>query len=105
MPSDKGFAEYVLDLIGHAAEIEIKKMFGEYGVYGNGKFFALICDNQLFVKPTKAGKEFIGDPEFGSPYPNAKPHFLITERLEDREWMKKLIHLSLEELPYQKSKK
>jgi len=65
----------------------------------------LICDNQFFVKPTKAGRAFIGHPEEGFPYPNAKAYFLINEKLEDRVWMKKLIDLTLEELPYPKPKK
>jgi len=38
MASDQGFADFVLDQIEHVGVIEIKKMFGEYGVYANGKF-------------------------------------------------------------------
>lgn len=104
MASDQSYVDFVLDLIGHTGEIVAKKMFGEYGVYGNGKFFALICDNQFFIKPTKAGEEFIGSPKFGAPYPNAKPHFLIEEKLEDKAWMSTLIQLTLDALPAPKPK-
>jgi TfoX/Sxy family transcriptional regulator of competence genes len=28
-------------------------MFGEYGLYTQGKYFALVCDNTLFFKSSK----------------------------------------------------
>jgi TfoX/Sxy family transcriptional regulator of competence genes len=31
-------------------------MFGEYAIYCNEKVVALVCDNQVFVKPTAAGR-------------------------------------------------
>ena len=31
-------------------------MFGEYGVYVDGKMIGLICDDQLYVKPTASGR-------------------------------------------------
>lgn len=50
-------------------------MFGEYGVYADGKIFGLICDNKLFVKPTISGREFIGNVVEAPPYEGAKPGF------------------------------
>lgn len=74
-------------------------MFGEYGIYADGKIFGQICDNQLFVKPTTAGREFIGDVVEAPPYPGAKPSFLIEEKIEDIEWLSELIRLTVKELP------
>jgi len=51
MATDKAFVDFVLDQIENAGEVTAKKMFGEYGVFSNGKIFALICDNKLFIKP------------------------------------------------------
>jgi len=48
--------EFIVEQIENAGVITYRKMFGEYALYCNGKVIALICDNQLFVKPTKAGK-------------------------------------------------
>ena len=82
-----------------------KKMFGEYAVYCDGKIIALICDDQLFVKPTKAGRAFIGDYSEAHPYPGAKPYLLITgEKWEDHEWLTTLFKISAEELPLPKKK-
>ena len=53
-------------------------MFGEYGLYCDRKYFGLVCDNQLFVKVTAPGLEMLPEQEQGSPYPGAKPHFLVT---------------------------
>jgi TfoX/Sxy family transcriptional regulator of competence genes len=105
MASDQKFVDFVLDQIENAGEITAKKMFGEYGIYADGKIFGLICDNKLFVKPTKAGREFIGDVVEAPPYQGAKPSFLIEDKIEDREWLSELIRISVKELPIPKPKK
>jgi len=66
---------------------------------------ALVCDDQLFVKPTKAGRSFIGDVIEAPPYPGAKPYFLIEDQLEDREWIGNLVRVTVEELPEPKPRK
>ncbi len=104
MASDQKFVDFVLDQIENAGEISAKKMFGEYGLYVNGKIFALICDNKLFVKPTHAGRAFIGDVLEAPPYPGAKPSFLIDDRIDDRAWLSELVRISEKELPPPKQK-
>ncbi|NJM54328.1 MAG: TfoX/Sxy family protein [Blastocatellia bacterium] len=104
MATDKKYVDFVLDQITNAGEIEAKKMFGEYGIYSNGKLFGLICDNKLFIKPTQAGRDFIGAVNESPPYEGAKPSFLIEEKIEDSDWLSKLISISLKELPTPKPK-
>ena len=105
MATDKAFVDFVLDQIENAGEIKAKKMFGEYGVFSNGKIFALICDNKLFIKPTDGGRAFIRDVVEAPPYKGAKPSFLIEDKIEDRDWLSELIRISLKELPEPKPKK
>jgi len=105
MATDKAFVDFVLDQIENAGEIKAKKMFGEYGVFSDGKIFALICDNKLFIKPTESGRAYIQDVVEAPPYNGAKPSFLIEEKIEDREWLSELIRISLKELPEPKPKK
>jgi TfoX/Sxy family transcriptional regulator of competence genes len=105
MASDQKFVDFVVDQIENAGEITAKKMFGEYGIYADGKIFALICDNKLFVKPTQSGREFIGDVVEAPAYPGAKPSFLIEDKIEDREWLSELIRISVKELPMPRPKK
>ena len=105
MASDKAFMDSVLEQIENAGLITYKKMFGEYGVYSNGKIFALVCDNQLFIKPTAAGRDFIGEVVEAPPYPGAKMYFLIEDQIENREWLNELIRVTVAELPEPKPKK
>lgn len=105
MASDQTFVDFIVDQIENAGEISAKKMFGEFGLYSGEKLFALICDNKLFIKPTQAGRTFIGDVVELPPYPGAKPSFLIEEKVEDREWLSELVRISVGELPTPKPKK
>jgi len=105
MASDQNFVDFVLEQIKNAGEITAKKMFGEYGVYADGKLFGLICDNKLFIKPTISGREFIGNVIEAAPYEGAKPSFLIEDKIENSDWLSELIRISLQELPAPKPKK
>jgi TfoX/Sxy family transcriptional regulator of competence genes len=104
MASDKTQLDFVLDQMNKAGVVRAKSMFGEYGIYCDGKIVALFCDNSLFVKPTEAGRAFIQSVVEGSPYPGAKPYFLIEEKVEDREWITQLIRITARELPPPKKK-
>lgn len=104
MSSDLEFVDFIVDQIENAGEITAKKMFGEYGVWSDGKIFALICDNKLFIKPTEAGRVFINDVVEAPPYPGAKPSFLIEDKIDDREWISNLVRITLNELPEPKPK-
>ncbi|MBN2354519.1 TfoX/Sxy family protein [candidate division KSB1 bacterium] len=105
MASDKTFVEYIADQMGDAGDISFRKMFGEYAIYCGGKVVALICDNQLFVKPTAGGKAYIGSIVEAAPYPGAKHHFLIKDAFEDRDWISGLIKITEQELATPKFKK
>jgi TfoX/Sxy family transcriptional regulator of competence genes len=102
--SDPGFVEYVCDQLQGAGVISSRKMFGEWAIYSGTKVVALVCDDRLFVRPTTAGRVFIGEPVEASPYPSAKPHFLIEDRIDDREWLAGLIRVTEREIPFPKSK-
>ena len=105
MASKKEFVLFVVDQVKDAGVITYRHMFGEYGVYADGKLFGLICDNKLFIKQTNAGRTYIGDPVEAPPYPGAKNQFLIEEKIEDAAWLSELVRLSVAELPPPKPKK
>lgn len=104
MASNRQFVDFILEQLKSGGEVTAKSMFGEYGLYLDGKLFALICDDKLFVKPTKAGREFIGTVKEAPPYPGAKPSFLI-EQVNDSQWLSELMLLTANELPEPKPKK
>jgi TfoX/Sxy family transcriptional regulator of competence genes len=111
MATDFSFMEYVCDQLAGVTQISHRKMFGEYALYCNGKVVALVCDNQLFIKPTHAGREYIfkvSDNDAvteGFPYEGAKPWFLVQDLLEDHQSLCQLVRLTEHELPLPKPKK
>jgi TfoX/Sxy family transcriptional regulator of competence genes len=105
MASEQKFVDFIVEQMDIPEKISSKKMFGEYGLYFEDKMFALVCDNKLYIKPTISGKDYITDVIEESPYPGAKPCFLIEEKLDDKVWLKKLVEITVKELPEPKPKK
>jgi len=105
MASKQANVDFVVEQMADAEQVSARKMFGEYAIYSRGKIVALFCDDQLFMKPTAAGKAFIGNVKESAPYPGAKPWFLISgDRCEDGEWLSELVRKTERELPPPKPK-
>ena len=107
MASSKRVVDYIAKQLGGAGIITIKKMFEEYGVYCDNKFIGVICDDTLFIKPTKLGLKHCGeDAELVPAYDGAKPNIVIKDKqLEEIEWITKLIFITYKALPQPKPKK
>jgi TfoX/Sxy family transcriptional regulator of competence genes len=105
LASDLSYVEYVVDQIDPDCGASYKKMFGEFGLFSGGKMFGMVCDNRLFVKPTEGGRGFIGEVVEASPYPGAKPIFLIEGQVDDGAWLSELIRITVRELPAPRRKK
>ena len=71
MASSQRTVDVILEQAEGAGTMTAKKMFGEYGLYLDGKMIALVCDDRLFVKPTLAGRLHIGEVQEEPPYPGA----------------------------------
>jgi TfoX/Sxy family transcriptional regulator of competence genes len=104
MATTKTFIEAVLEKM-QPLEITAKPMFGEYGLYYQGKNVALVCDNTLFVKITEAGAGVAGRIGRGSPYAGAKEAYRISSaKLNDRDWIISLVRTTSDALPLPKKK-
>ena len=95
--------QYIAEQCSGAGEIAVRKMFGDYGIYCGGKIFGLICDDQLFIKCTEAGKALRPDLETAPPYEGAKPHFVFSD-LDDRDALSNFVRATCAELPQPKPK-
>jgi DNA transformation protein len=105
MATTQNTIDFLLDQLSGAGDVSSRKMFGEYCLYLAGKPVGLVCDDQLYLKPTQAGKTRITAVIEGSPYPGAKPHLLITaDQWEDAEWLCDLVRATARELPLPKPK-
>lgn len=104
MASNPEYVQYIADQLSTAGEITYRKMFGEYGMYLDGKIFALICDDQLFVKITEAGRKLCPELEEAPPYEGAK-NYLLVEDIDDSEALVEFVTATCAELPAPKPKR
>ena len=105
MANNPEFVKFVVEQIDDSCEISYRTMFGGGTLYSKAKVVALICEDQLFVKPTQAGRSFIGDVVEAPAFRGASMSFLIEGEIEDSEWLTQLIRLTAAELPEPKPKK
>ncbi len=97
--------EFLLDQLGRPAHVRTRRMFGEYCVYLHDKPTAFVCDDQLFVKITEAGRSLLALPRLGQPYPGAKDYFLLSpDDWEDAGALRLLMNTTAQALPPPKPK-
>lgn len=97
---------FLQEQLGSIDGLSIRKMFGEYGVWVDGKTIGLICNDQLFLKPTEAAKALAPAATQAPPYEGAKPNMVIdADQWEDREWLVELVQATAAALPAPKPKR
>ena len=108
MATSREFAAFVTEQLGGEKQgVTCRKMFGEYGVFGYGKVFALICDDTLFLKPTPGAAAILearGLLVMAPAYEGSKDFFRM-EELDDTELLGMLRDVTLNALPEPKPKK
>ena len=50
MPVSDGYIEHVKDLLQDFPPLRVKRMFGGAGVYSGNLFFAILVDDELYLK-------------------------------------------------------
>jgi TfoX/Sxy family transcriptional regulator of competence genes len=104
MASSSDTIQYIVDQVGLGRRLSSKKMFGEFALYLDQKIVALVCDDQLFLKPTDQAKAFLGKVRLAPPYPGAKDYFLLTVELDDPDLVKEAVLVTAKSLPEPKPK-
>jgi DNA transformation protein len=69
--ADNEFVDYVIDQMGDPL-IVAKKMFGGFGIYRDGAFFAIVDDGVLYLKTNNRTKPWYIKEGMGPFRPNAK---------------------------------
>ena len=103
MASSVDFVEYIADQCAGAGEIVAKKMFGDYGIYCDGKIFGLICDDRFYLKPTDEVRGLLRSVEMRPPYEGAKDYFYIAD-VDDRDYLASIVRETCRVLPEPKVK-
>ncbi len=104
MASDIKTVSYIADHSGLGSRLVYKPMFGEYALYLNTKVVAFVCDNQLFLKPTEAGRALLGSPTEAPAYPGSKNYFLLESELDDPVLLRRALEVTEAALPLPKPK-
>ena len=104
MASTLEYVEYLCEQFGLAGDMSYKRMFGEYGLYCNGKYFAAVCDDRLLIKITEPGRALMPDCEEQLPYEGGSPMFFI-DQVENREFLAELAEVTCAALPTPKPRK
>ncbi len=106
MATQKETIDYLLQKLGRDAGFSARPMFGEYALYANDKVVALICDDRLYVKILPASQILEKECEKGSPYPGAKPHYIVDEgQLARLPNLSGILFAIAESLPAKKKKR
>ena len=104
MSSHPDFVDYVAEQLRDAGAIRNRKMFGEYGLYCDDVFFAVICDDQFFVKVTPQGEAAFPNLPKAPPYEGARDFFLL-ENVENQAQMTELVRITCQALKSKPPKK
>ncbi len=106
MATKQTTVDFLVEQMHGAGELRYRKMFGEYAIYCDEKVVAFVCDDQLFIKPTSAGKLFLDSSHEAPAYPGSKNYLLVPEdKWDDAPWLVDFIQQTAAVLPLPKPKK
>jgi TfoX/Sxy family transcriptional regulator of competence genes len=97
--------EALLDALRAAGPLSARRMFGEYALYLDERVVALVCEDQLFVKPTPGARASLPDAALAPPYPGAKDHLLAGDALDDPDPVAAALRAAAAEVPLPKPRK
>jgi DNA transformation protein len=106
MATSQQFIDRLLEAGALAGDVTARKMCGEYGLFCDGKMFAIVGEDMLFIKTTEAGRATFLDASEIAPYPGAKPALFVPEsKWAEREWLAELMSVTVQNLPPPKPKR
>ena len=103
MASNLSYVTFVMEQMSGAGTISYRRMFGEYGLYCDGKYFGGVCDDRALVKITPAGEAMLPDCPRGIPYEGGGE--MLLPDVEDRETLVELDRATCAALPEKKPRK
>ena len=100
MKKREGFQDFVLDQLGALGDIDGRRMFGSYGLYHRGLFFAILSKGRLYFKVHEDTRKEYVDSGMKPFRPTKKltlksyyevPHEILENRERLAEWARKAI--------------
>lgn len=100
MATSQSTMDFLLDVLSDSRQVTARRMFGEFCLYFAGRPVGLVCDEQLFLKPSEAGRSLMTELREGAPFPGARPHLRIgPDDWDDRQRMNALVRATFDALP------
>jgi TfoX/Sxy family transcriptional regulator of competence genes len=97
MATAKQTVEYILEQL-EPLNVRSRAMFGEFCLWCDDKVVALICDDTLFLKPTRASEDR-GMRE-AEAYPGSKFFRVVDQAIiDDSDTFRELVHKTADALP------
>ena len=91
---------YLLDQLRGCGPVSSRRMFGEFCLYFDGRPVGLVCNDELFLKPSEAARQLMREVREGAPFPGARPHLRITaDDWDDRQWLGQMVRATFDSLP------
>ena len=99
MATTRDEAEAIVAHLAPVADIRIRAMMGGWLVYSDGVLVGQVNEGELFLKPTVEAAELTSALERRSPYPGAKPAWVIDAgHLNDAEWLRGVLRRTTDAL-------
>lgn len=102
--ADDSFKDFVVDQLEGVGDITVRKMFGGFGIYSEGTFFAIISDGVLYFKTNEKTRQRYSDAGMDCFCPSEEqvlknyfevPPDILENREEICEWATEAIHSAL----------
>lgn len=100
--TDKSFLTELCAKLAELGDVTVRSMMGEYLLYLNGRYIAVICDNTLFVKSNAENAELVHGLPQRPPYEGAKPCYVVDGG--DADFLRKVIYATYIGAPEKKKK-
>jgi TfoX/Sxy family transcriptional regulator of competence genes len=105
MASDRDQVAFFAEQMAGAGAITYRPMFGEYGLYCDGKVVAFVCDNTLYLKPVPEALALLDDPVLEPIYPGSKDYIRIDAELDEPERLAVLVRVVAAAVPEKKPRR
>lgn len=108
------FKDFVLEQVGDLEDLECRYMFGDWGLYCDEVFFAIVADGRLYFKTDSASRQSYLKMGMGPFRPNPrqtlKSYYEVpVDVIEDREqltaWARKAVRSQRQKAAHRKSRR
>lgn len=104
MSSSQEMSQYALEILSELGDARVRRMFGQYCLYLNGKAVGFIIDDQLLVKTNESMRKKFPDRPTQRLFEGAVNPMWIVQNPDDRNEILELYGVALNELPAPDSK-